>query len=71
MRDLTPVETFEMKGRGTAYVVRAPEPPFEIGEVVLLDGDVPMKIVAMEMQPTTIPRYVINGFQAVLLKDGS
>lgn len=70
MRDLVPVETYQAGGR-TVHVVKAPEPPYEMGEVVLLDGDVPMRIVGMEMQPTTIPRYVINGHQAVVLKDGS
>lgn len=63
---LVVVETFEITGRGTGYIVEAGEPPFMTGDEVLLDGERHV-VVAVEMQPTAIPRYVVNGKQSILL----
>ncbi len=66
MRALEVVETFEMTGRGTAYVVKAPEPHHEVGETVLLDG-AERTISGVEFVATNPPKYVVNGLQTILL----
>ena len=66
VRALEVVESFEMTGRGTAYVAKAPEPPHEVGETVLLDG-AERTITAVEFVATNPPKYVVHGLQTVLL----
>lgn len=67
-RTLVVVDTYEIKDRGTMRVVDAPEPPYQVGEVVLLDG-VEMAILAIEFVATNPPKYVINGQQSLLLRE--
>jgi hypothetical protein len=59
MLELTTVESFEIKGRGTAYAVTVPlgeRPPEWSGQVVLLDGQ-RVRIVGVELFPTCPPSW--------------
>lgn len=67
MNTLVVFETFQIKGRGTAYIVEAGDPPFMGGEEVLLDG-VRHVVTGVEMQPMATPRYVFDGKQMLLLR---
>lgn len=52
-RSIEPEESFEIKGRGTVYAIKAePDPLFYVGEHVLMDG--------AEYEVTGIERFAIT-----------
>jgi len=61
-------DTFEITGRGTAYIVTAYDPPLMVNDLVLM-GDKSFRVTSVEMRPTATPQYVVDGKQAVLLKE--
>lgn len=67
MRSIKVSDTWEIKDRGTMYVVEATvEDRFVYGEVVELDGFF-HRVIGCEYFATNTPKYVTNGQQAILL----
>lgn len=61
--------TFNITGRGTAYIVEAPEPPLTGDEHVLVDG-IEYVVTGVErkaLMPPLPPIYVFDGKQTVIL----
>lgn len=64
-RALVLVSQFEVGDR-LVYVVVAGEPPYTVGEEILLD-DWPYEVIGVEMYMTNPPKPVINGHQGLML----
>lgn len=67
MRSIHVIDSLPMSGR-TLYLVdmRGDTKPYEIGEVVAMDGK-PMRVIGRESQPMVEPRYIINGHMGLVL----
>jgi hypothetical protein len=50
VRTLEPFDRFDITGRGRVWVTLEPDPPFELGEMVELEGE-PRRIVGLERHP--------------------
>jgi hypothetical protein len=71
---LTTIESFEIRGRGTAHVVRPPIGSLPVrawvGRDAVLDGR-PVKIVGVETYPLPDDAEALKGPCAVLVEDRS
>jgi hypothetical protein len=61
------LDTFNVKGRGLAFVIVAPEPPLTVGDLCRVDGEL-HRVTGVEQFMSHPPKSVVDGKQGVLLR---